>query len=121
MLTRKKDTKSFANFMKNCEANPLCKGLTLPSYLIKPIQRITKYPLLLKELLDNCEDSAEAKQIEALLDKIVKIVTQLNEEQRLTENREHILDIAAKFEKNDRVWSFSLHLSRDLPDFPHRH
>ena len=48
LLTRKKENRSFGNFIKTCEANPQCKNLSLQSYLIKPIQRLTKYPLLLK-------------------------------------------------------------------------
>lgn len=61
-----------------------------------------------QELLDHCDDPEESQRIGVVLDKIVKIVTQLNEEQRLTENRELILDIVGKFgDKNDKVGSLS--------------
>src|SRR3990167_2876140 len=38
-------------FKKNldiCHRDPSCKGLFLQSFLIKPIQRVCKYPLLLR-------------------------------------------------------------------------
>ena len=38
-------------FKKNleiCHSDPRCKGLTLQSFLIKPIQRVCKYPLLIR-------------------------------------------------------------------------
>ena len=34
---------------------------SLDSYLIKPIQRITKYQLLLKDLLTCCEETSETR------------------------------------------------------------
>ena len=40
--------KKFVAFLDQCMLNPECRGLTLFSFLIKPIQRICKYPLLLK-------------------------------------------------------------------------
>ena len=33
--------------------NPLCDRLTLTDYIAKPLQRLTKYPLLLKRILNN--------------------------------------------------------------------
>lgn len=39
---------SFKVFSDEAMLNPKCRGLTLFSFLIKPIQRICKYPLLLR-------------------------------------------------------------------------
>lgn len=124
-LQKKKENRSFSNFIKvaccpldssharsefhdydyqNCEANPVCRNLNLQSYLIKPIQRLTKYPLLLKDMMETCSDPVEKRQITLVQDRIVKIVAQLNEDQRLTENREQVLEIVSKFgDKNDKV------------------
>ena len=35
---------------QNCVADPRAKGLMLSSYLLKPLQRICKYPLLIREV-----------------------------------------------------------------------
>lgn len=48
VLDRLGRNQTFKNFTDQCMANPACRGLTLFSFLIKPIQRICKYPLLLK-------------------------------------------------------------------------
>lgn len=45
---KKKEKDSFANFIKTCEQHPLCRKLRLESFLLKPIQRVMKYPLLLR-------------------------------------------------------------------------
>lgn len=41
----------FDPFVRKCELAEECKALDLGSFLIKPVQRICKYPLLLRELL----------------------------------------------------------------------
>ena len=44
-------TKKNPQFKKNldiCHGDPRCRGLFLQSFLIKPIQRVCKYPLLLR-------------------------------------------------------------------------
>jgi hypothetical protein len=39
-----------------CEASPKCEGLSLSSLLIKPVQRVTKYELLLAEIEQGYHD-----------------------------------------------------------------
>ncbi len=41
---------TFAAFTAECMANPRCRGQSLDSFLIMPIQRIPRYLLLLAEL-----------------------------------------------------------------------
>lgn len=41
----------WVNLIKQCQEQPAVRGLTLTSFLLKPMQRITRYPLLIKELL----------------------------------------------------------------------
>jgi hypothetical protein len=53
-------------FEKLQRANQAQLKCSLDSYLIKPIQRITKYQLLLKDLLTCCEDSRNTETKEAL-------------------------------------------------------
>jgi len=45
---KKKEKESFAHFIKNCEQHPLCRKLKFESFLLKPIQRVMKYPLLIR-------------------------------------------------------------------------
>lgn len=48
LYRRKMEKEAFANFVKEARSWPECKGLTLESFIIKPVQRICKYPLLLR-------------------------------------------------------------------------
>lgn len=44
---------TFKEFVKKCQSYPATKGMPLSSFLIKPMQRITKYPLLISKILEN--------------------------------------------------------------------
>ncbi|CAE1260660.1 unnamed protein product [Acanthosepion pharaonis] len=41
----------FVEVHKICVQDPRCKGMPLSSFLLKPMQRITRYPLLIKKIL----------------------------------------------------------------------
>ncbi|KAG0711649.1 Intersectin-1 [Chionoecetes opilio] len=41
----------WADLVKQCQEHPMIQGHTLTSFLLKPMQRITRYPLLIKQLL----------------------------------------------------------------------
>lgn len=44
----RKNTTAFDAFLKAALANPRCRSLPLGAFLVKPMQRVTKYPLLFK-------------------------------------------------------------------------
>jgi len=104
LLVRKREKESVNNHIKVLEGDPRCRNLNLASFLLKPIQRVMKYPLLLKEMIKNCEDDEERETLERALQKIQSVVQQLNEKQRLAENREKIEEIMSRFA--DKVCPF---------------
>lgn len=92
----KKKYPKFANFLKETEYTPQTRGLSLNSFLIKPMQRITKYPLLIKELLKNTkEDHADYANLVEALSKLEIVANAVNERKRLSENRQKILEITS--------------------------
>lgn len=69
------------------------QALSLESYLIKPIQRILKYPLLLqqfKQLIDSGSD--EHKHLEKALKGMERVAEHINEMQRIHEEYGAIFD-----------------------------
>ena len=43
----------FADKLKECQADPRSQGMPLAFYLLKPVKRITEYPILLEKLVKN--------------------------------------------------------------------
>lgn len=74
----------FASLHESINAYTNCWDLG--SFLIKPVQRILKYPLLLKELMDCTEDShPDHKQLMEATVKMADVATAINEGKRRKE------------------------------------
>ncbi|XP_048396564.1 rho guanine nucleotide exchange factor TIAM1-like isoform X2 [Stegostoma tigrinum] len=66
---------------------------TLESYLIKPIQRVLKYPLLLKELISLTDsDSEEHYHLTVAMKAMNKVASHINEMQKLHEEYGAVFD-----------------------------
>lgn len=47
--------------MKMCESHPACGRLSFSDFVAKPLQRLTKYPLLLKGILKTTDDKSKVE------------------------------------------------------------
>ncbi|XP_067051383.1 intersectin-1-like [Acropora muricata] len=92
LLQAKAETNpEFKQFEKNCVADPRAKGLMLSSYLLKPLQRICKYPLLIREILKYTpENHFDRSSLEAALEKAEELCQQVNDGVRNQENTDHL-------------------------------
>ena len=66
----------------------IANKLELQSFLLKPVQRLCKYPLLLRELLQQSSESSTYKELELAMEISKSIARSINENQRRTENHE---------------------------------
>uniref|UniRef100_A0A8C9ZW54 TIAM Rac1 associated GEF 1 n=1 Tax=Sander lucioperca TaxID=283035 RepID=A0A8C9ZW54_SANLU len=67
---------------------------TLESYLIKPIQRVLKYPLLLKELYSLTDpDSEEHYHLDVAMKAMNKVASHINEMQKIHEEFGAVFDL----------------------------
>eukprot|EP01114_Cavostelium_apophysatum_P002752 TRINITY_DN1243_c0_g1_i1.p1 TRINITY_DN1243_c0_g1~~TRINITY_DN1243_c0_g1_i1.p1 ORF type:complete len:1135 (-),score=369.28 TRINITY_DN1243_c0_g1_i1:198-3602(-) len=85
----------FLQTLKICSTDPRAKGLSLNSFLIKPIQRICKYPLLFRELIKQI-DPADQERFQTLVNcmkKIEQVTEYINEGKRLAEKLQRIVEI----------------------------
>lgn len=48
---------AFRELVRKCQNNYMTKGMPLSSFLIKPMQRITKYPLLISKIIENTPEN----------------------------------------------------------------
>mmetsp|Transcript_13928 Transcript_13928/g.54968 ORF Transcript_13928/g.54968 Transcript_13928/m.54968 type:complete len:1140 (+) Transcript_13928:94-3513(+) len=93
-----KENAEFSKFLDAVKAKEECKKQALDSFLIKPFQRVCRYPLLLKELLKATpEDWPDHAKIKEAMDKIGVIVKEANSSKQTTDNLMELMDIQQKF------------------------
>uniref|UniRef100_A0A6B2KZM0 DH domain-containing protein n=1 Tax=Arcella intermedia TaxID=1963864 RepID=A0A6B2KZM0_9EUKA len=80
LAKQKKKNKQLENYINQQAETPQCKGLYLKDYLIKPIQRLCKYPLLFQNLLKLTPTSHDDyESLKTCVDKINDIVRDINQ------------------------------------------
>ncbi|XP_055088215.1 intersectin-2-like isoform X3 [Periophthalmus magnuspinnatus] len=81
----------FKDFLKKIATNYRCKGMPLSSFLLKPMQRITRYPLLIKNILEHTPEShADRGPLRHALDRAEELCSQVNEGVREKENSDRL-------------------------------
>ncbi|KAL6055032.1 RhoGEF domain containing protein [Balamuthia mandrillaris] len=100
----KQTNRPFVQFLQECIDNPACRGLDLFSYLIKPVQRICKYPLLLRTLLEVTQEThKDYRNLKKAEEDMEKLVQYVNEGNREAENRQKILELQNSIDGGDTL------------------
>ncbi|KAJ8968369.1 hypothetical protein NQ317_008548 [Molorchus minor] len=82
---------AFRELVKKCQNNVATKGMPLSSFLIKPMQRITRYPLLISKIMENTHiDNPDYKYLEEALRLAEKFLSCVNENIRSKENEDRL-------------------------------
>lgn len=90
----RQNNEKFCSFLQTAEQGSHCRGLNFGSFIIKPIQRICKYPLFIKELLRvTPEEDSDYKSLVTAQQQIESVTSYINEGKRTAENQQKIVDI----------------------------
>ncbi len=65
-------------FINQLESNPIFRGLQLRDYLIKPVQRLCKYPLLVREMVKYSKNPQTKQLLEDSQKSLQKIANNVN-------------------------------------------
>ncbi|XP_045708304.1 intersectin-1 isoform X1 [Phyllostomus hastatus] len=81
----------FKDFVKRLAMDPRCKGMPLSSFILKPMQRVTRYPLIIKNILENTpENHPDHSHLRQALEKAEELCSQVNEGVREKENSDRL-------------------------------
>uniref|UniRef100_A0A3P9AHP7 Intersectin 1 (SH3 domain protein) n=1 Tax=Esox lucius TaxID=8010 RepID=A0A3P9AHP7_ESOLU len=81
----------FKDFVKRLAMDPRCKGMPLSSFLLKPMQRVTRYPLIIKNILENTPEAhPDHSHLKQALEKAEELCSQVNEGVREKENSDRL-------------------------------
>eukprot|EP01103_Thecamoeba_quadrilineata_P007871 TRINITY_DN17693_c0_g1_i1.p1 TRINITY_DN17693_c0_g1~~TRINITY_DN17693_c0_g1_i1.p1 ORF type:complete len:664 (+),score=168.45 TRINITY_DN17693_c0_g1_i1:50-2041(+) len=101
----KKENPLFSNYLDTIpREHPETKGQTLQSYLIKPIQRVTKYPLLLREMLKyTTDDHPDAKKLKESLKRLEQILCTINDSKIILESNQKMAELRKKLKGSEKL------------------
>ncbi|CAB4008678.1 pleckstrin homology domain-containing family G member 5-like isoform X2, partial [Paramuricea clavata] len=88
----------FKIYVEWCESRPECKRLKLSDLLVKPMQRLTKYPLLLKAILKKTVDEDKRKEITSMISTVQKFVSKVDGCMKIRHEKENLNKAAIKIE-----------------------
>ncbi|KAH3742479.1 calmodulin-binding protein [Pelomyxa schiedti] len=87
-------SKPFKKFMDTTHKNPKLRKLDLVTFLSKPMQRICKYPLLLREILRYTSPlEPDYNTLKNAAEKISQLVSEVNERKRKEENSARMFEL----------------------------
>uniref|UniRef100_A0A8D0HGP1 Pleckstrin homology and RhoGEF domain containing G7 n=1 Tax=Sphenodon punctatus TaxID=8508 RepID=A0A8D0HGP1_SPHPU len=76
-LENLRQREDFGIYLKWCEKNKECKRLHLPELLVAPLHRLTRYPLLFKNIWNRSTDAEERVTICSITEKVEKSIQDL--------------------------------------------
>lgn len=89
-----KKNQAFGAVVREFEASPRCANLALKHYLLKPVQRIPQYQLLLTDYLKNLsEDSSDYKDTEAALVIVKEVANHANDIMKQGDNFQKLIQV----------------------------
>lgn len=89
-------------FFDDCSKDERCRGLFINSFLIKPTQRICKYPLLLQDILKHTPPHhPDHAALTTALEKVKSILDTINERKRVSEASAKLIEISSQLEGCD--------------------
>lgn len=92
----KQSNKVFYEFIERVQSD---KGKFFDDYLIKPVQRICKYPLFFREMLRYTDSSSpEHEKLEKVLGALNSVVDHVNESKRRQENMARAYEISVRID-----------------------
>ncbi|XP_068459182.1 FYVE, RhoGEF and PH domain-containing protein 6-like [Clinocottus analis] len=89
-----KKNPAFGAVVREFEASPRCANLALKHYLLKPVQRIPQYRLLLTDYLKNLsEDSLDFKDTQAALEIMKEVANHANDTMKQGDNFQKLIQV----------------------------
>lgn len=65
-----KPREDFGSYLKWCERNEQCRRLQLRDLLVAPLQRLTRYPLLLRNIAKRCQAEDETRGLQVIAEQV---------------------------------------------------
>uniref|UniRef100_A0A182S8S2 DH domain-containing protein n=1 Tax=Anopheles maculatus TaxID=74869 RepID=A0A182S8S2_9DIPT len=102
----------FMTYCAWCESQKMCNRLRLADILVRPMQRLTKYGLLLAAIKKHINDEAEGEAIDAMIHSVEEFVAGVNSHLTTRQESERLKGINARIDSYEVVDSNNETLDR---------
>ncbi|XP_025016475.1 uncharacterized protein LOC107361773 isoform X2 [Tetranychus urticae] len=112
-----KESELFKAYVVWCETRKDCDRLRLMDLLVKPMQRLTKYSLLLKAILKKTDDDDQKAALKSMNYSVEKFVCQVDACLRRRHDMEKLASIVSRIESYDALDSSNDEVEKVLKEF----
>ncbi|XP_030624525.1 pleckstrin homology domain-containing family G member 5 [Chanos chanos] len=112
-----RDNELFRIYVTWAEANKQCNRLKLADMLVKPHQRLTKYPLLLKSILKKTDEPTTRDALNHMVVCVEGFINSVDAQMRQRQEQQKLAAISARVESYEAVEGGSEEVEKALKDF----
>uniref|UniRef100_A0A673WL19 Pleckstrin homology domain containing, family G (with RhoGef domain) member 7 n=1 Tax=Salmo trutta TaxID=8032 RepID=A0A673WL19_SALTR len=94
-----KNREDFGSYVKWCERNQECRRLQLRDLLVAPLQRLTRYPLLLKNIGKRCRTEEEESALQSVVEQVDTSICDLEGKVKWLDNYQKVKQL-----RDSLVW-----------------
>lgn len=112
-----RDNELFRAYVTWAEKHKQCNRLKLSDMLVKPHQRLTKYPLLLKSILKKTDDHQIRESIITMINSVERFINHVNSRMRQRQEQQRLAAIISRIDSYEAVESSSDEVDKILKEF----
>ncbi|XP_075461098.1 pleckstrin homology domain-containing family G member 5 isoform X3 [Ascaphus truei] len=112
-----RDNELFRSYVTWSEKHKQCNRLKLSDMLVKPHQRLTKYPLLLKSILKKTDDPQVRESIILMINSVERFINHVNSRMRQRQEQQRLVAITSRIDSYEAVESSSDEVDKILKEF----
>ncbi|XP_051844639.1 pleckstrin homology domain-containing family G member 5 isoform X2 [Antechinus flavipes] len=112
-----RDNDLFRIYVTWAEKHQQCQRLKLSDMLVKPHQRLTKYPLLLKSVLKKTDDPSTKEAIVTMISSVERFINHVNSRMRQRQEQQRLAAIISRIDSYEVVESSTDEVDKLLKEF----
>ncbi|KFV63541.1 Pleckstrin homology domain-containing family G member 5, partial [Dryobates pubescens] len=112
-----RDSELFRAYLTWAEKHEQCSRLKLSDMLVKPHQRLTKYPLLLKSVLKKTDDPRARDAITTMMGSVEHFINDVNSRMRQRQERQRLAAILSRIDAYEVVEGSTDEVDKLLKEF----
>ncbi|XP_060114767.1 pleckstrin homology domain-containing family G member 5 isoform X1 [Heteronotia binoei] len=112
-----RDSDLFRSYVTWAEKHKQCNRLKLSDMLVKPHQRLTKYPLLLKSVLKKTEEPHVREAIVTMINSVERFINHVNSRMRQRQEQQRLATIVSRIDAYEVVEGSTDEVDKILKEF----